>query len=119
MPTIRLKRAYEAPDPADGVRILVERLWPRGLAKEAAALDHWIKDVAPSADLRTWYGHDPEKWPAFRARYRAELDANGDAVEAVRHLCAGGPATFIFAAKDEERNSAVVLRDYLGESAAG
>jgi uncharacterized protein YeaO (DUF488 family) len=110
---IDLKRAYEAPSDRDGLRILVERLWPRGLTKAAAAIDHWTKDVAPSAKLRAWYGHRPERWPEFRRRYRAELAGNRAAVDRLRTLCAGQRVTFVFAARDLERNSAVVLKDFL------
>ena len=112
-PTIHLKRAYEPAEPSDGKRILVERLWPRGITKEAAALDAWAKEVSPSPELRKWYAHDPEKWPAFQERYRAELDANPDAVSALREQIGRGPVTFVYAAKDEERNSAALLRAYL------
>lgn len=112
-PRIRLKRAYEAPAADDGPRVLVERLWPRGLTKAAAAIDHWTKDVAPTPELRTWYGHRPERWREFRRRYRAELVENGAVVETLRSLCAGQRVTFVFAARDEERNSAVVLREFL------
>lgn len=110
---IRLKRAYDPPHPDDGVRILVERLWPRGVSREKAALDHWTKDIAPSPDLRKWYGHVPDKWPEFQERYRDELAGNADAVAELRGICAGGVVTFIYAAKDETRNSATVLRAYL------
>ncbi len=110
---IALKRAYEAPDASDGTRILVERLWPRGLTKEKAAIDHWVKAVSPSPALRRWYGHQPELWPEFQQRYRAELDANPEAVAALQALCAEGPVTFVYAARDEERNSATVLKAYL------
>ena len=110
---IALKRAYEAPAKGDGLRILVERLWPRGLAKTEAAIDHWTKEVAPSPELRRWYGHRPERWPEFRRRYQAELRANDAAVEKLRALAAGRPVTFVFAARDEARNGAVVLKDYL------
>ncbi len=112
---IRLKRAYEAPTKSDGKRILVERLWPRGVKKEDAALDEWVKDIAPSPELRKWYDHDPKKWPAFQKRYRKELDANAGEIGRLRMLCANGVVTFIFAAKDEARNSAVVLKAYLEE----
>ena len=114
MTEIRLKRAYDTPHPSDGVRILVERLWPRGVSREAAALDHWLKDIAPSPGLRKWYGHEPDKWPEFQQRYRAELDANAEAVAELRRLCATGDVTFVYAARDELRNSATVLRAYLG-----
>lgn len=110
---IKLKRAYEAPSKADGRRLLVERLWPRGVKKEDAALDDWVKDIAPSPALRKWYGHDPAKWPEFQKRYRAELSANAEAVEKLRAVCAKGATTFIYAAKDEARNSALVLKAYL------
>ncbi len=112
-PTIHLKRAYEAPAPADGRRILVERLWPRGLTKAEAHLDAWVKEVAPSPELRKWYAHDPDKWPEFQRRYRAELASNSEGVEQVRREVGRGPATFVFAARDPERNSATLLRDYL------
>ncbi len=110
---IKLKRAYESPAKSDGKRILVERLWPRGLTKEAAALDEWMKDIAPSPALRKWYGHDPEKWPEFQKRYLRELAANVDEVERLSALCAKGVVTFVYAAKDEERNSAAVLKRFL------
>jgi uncharacterized protein YeaO (DUF488 family) len=110
---IALKRSYETPSDSDGLRILVERLWPRGLSKADAAIDHWIKDVAPTPALRTWFGHRPERWAGFRRRYRAELARNGATVDVLRDLCAGKPVTFVFSARDVERNSAIVLRDYL------
>jgi DNA-3-methyladenine glycosylase len=110
---ISLKRVYEAPDADDGVRILVERLWPRGLTKASVAADHWIKDIAPSAELRTWFGHRVERWEEFCERYHAELDNNDTALETLKRLCAGQSVTFLFAAKDIERNGAVALRDYL------
>ena len=114
---IELKRVYEPPASADGVRILVERLWPRGLTKEAAAIDHWTKEVAPTPALRKWYGHRPALWPEFRQRYRAELAANAAEVDALKRLCADGPVTFVYAAKDVERNSATVLRAFLLDEA--
>jgi uncharacterized protein YeaO (DUF488 family) len=110
---IRLKRAYDPPAEADGLRILVERLWPRGLTRERARIDHWCKVVSPSSELRRWFGHDPARWPEFRRRYRAELQGNADEVERLAKLCAGRRVTFVFAARDETMNSAVVLRDYL------
>ena len=115
MPPIRiaLKRAYEIPSDGDGLRVLVERLWPRGLTKAQAAVDHWAKDLAPSPELRTWYGHRPERWPEFRRHYRAELESDRAAVDELRRLCEGRNVTFVFAAKDEARNSALVLRDFL------
>ena len=110
---IRLKRAYAAPAKADGTRILVERLWPRGLSKAKAKLDLWLREIAPSAELRIWFAHDPAKWPEFQKRYRAELKANPAPVRQLRQLAAQETMTLIFAARDEERNSAVVLQRYL------
>ena len=113
--SIDLKRVYLPPSPADGTRILVERLWPRGLTKDKAAIDHWVKDIAPTPELRKWYGHVPDRWDEFQRRYRKELAANTDVVADVQKLCADNQVTFVFAAKDEARNSAVVLRDFLNE----
>ncbi len=110
---IRLKRAYEPPSPDDGLRILVERLWPRGVKKEKAAIDLWLKEIAPSTELRKWYNHDLEKWPEFRQRYQAELKQRGELLEDLKRHIAQGPVTFVFAAKDEQHNSAVVLKEYL------
>ena len=114
---ISLKRAYLQPVDEDGQRILVERLWPRGLTKDKAAIDHWVKNIAPTPELRKWYGHEPDRWPEFQRRYRDELGANSDEVLALESLCANGQVAFIFAAKDEGRNSAVVLREFLMERA--
>ncbi len=110
---IKLKRVYEVPSNDDGLRILVERLWPRGLSKTDAEIDHWLRDIAPTPLLRTWFGHRPERWPEFQTRYLAELDANTEAVRTLEKLCAAGPATFVFATRGTERNSAVVLKAYL------
>jgi len=112
---ISLKRAYLAAALDDGLRILVERLWPRGLTKDKAAIDHWLKDIAPTPELRKWYGHEPERWPEFQTRYRAELAKNRGEIDALLALCEKSQVTFVFAAKDEARNSAVVLRKYLSE----
>ena len=92
--SIRLKRAYDFPALEDGLRILVERLWPRGLSKERAAVDRWVKDLAPSTESRRWYGHDEDKWPEFRRRYRAELRERQDQVAELRRLASAGPVTF-------------------------
>lgn len=108
---IRLKRAYAAPSPEDGRRILVERLWPRGLTKEKAALDLWLKDTAPSADLRRWFAHDPAKWPEFQRRYRQELRRRPEELARLRELSAEGPVTFVYGSRDEEHNAAVVLKE--------
>jgi len=110
---IKLKRAYETPSKDDGFRILVERLWPRGVSKVKAAIDLWLKDVAPSADLRKWYGHDPKKWPEFRKRYWAELKQAGDAIKLLKEKQHAGQVTFVFAAADLERNSALALKAFL------
>lgn len=109
---IKLKRAYEAPAKSDGMRILVDRLWPRGLSKARAAIDHWLKEVAPSNELRQWFGHDPERWPEFQKRYRAELKDN-PALAELRTLTRKGTVTLVYAAKDELHNQAVVLRQVL------
>ncbi|HEY9746341.1 MAG TPA: DUF488 domain-containing protein [Oculatellaceae cyanobacterium] len=111
--SIKLKRAYEPPSPSDGKRILVERLWPRGISKEAAALDLWMKEISPSTELRKWYNHQPERWEDFQEKYRAELSSKPDLVQELLHTCQQGPVTFVFAAHDEKRNSAVVLKDFL------
>lgn len=112
---IRLKRVYEAPAAGDGQRILVERLWPRGLAREKAALDAWPKDIAPSAKLRKWFDHRPERWDEFCKRYFAELDAQPDAVDELLALVARRKTTFVFASREEQLNNAVALRDYLSQ----
>ena len=114
-PDVLIKRAYDAPTSDDGTRVLVDRLWPRGLAKERAHIDEWLRDAAPSKELRQWYGHDPEKWDEFRRRYHAELKA-GDAAQALDHLrelAAKGRLTLVFAARDAEHANARVLRDLL------
>ncbi|MFI0844650.1 DUF488 domain-containing protein [Mesorhizobium sp. IMUNJ 23232] len=111
---LKMKRVYEPPSSEDGFRILVDRLWPRGLAKADAAIDLWLKEVAPSAELRRWFGHDPEKWQEFRRRYRDELDGNTEAVEELRQAISGKEkVTLLYAARDDEHNNAVALRDYL------
>ncbi|MCC6946170.1 MAG: DUF488 domain-containing protein [Bradyrhizobiaceae bacterium] len=110
---IRTKRVYESPSPDDGVRILVDRIWPRGVSKTDAVLDFWIKDVAPSAELRKWFGHKPERWSEFRKRYVRELDRNPQAVAELRKLLKGGAITLLYAAQDMERNNAEALRRYL------
>jgi uncharacterized protein YeaO (DUF488 family) len=113
MATIHLKRAYEPPARSDGLRILVERLWPRGLSKERAALDVWLKDIAPSPELRKWFGHDPAKWEEFQKRYWAELDAKPEAVAELRGKAREGAVTLVYAARDEQHNGALALKEYL------
>lgn len=110
---IRLKRAYDPPAPEDGERILVERLWPRGISKERAAINLWMKEIAPSTELRKWFGHDPAKWEEFRRRYRAELAEHPEQVSELREKSRHGVVTLVYAARDEARNSAIVLREYL------
>ncbi len=114
MGSIAVKRIYEDPAPSDGCRVLVDRLWPRGMSKERAALDHWFRNVAPSNELRRWYGHDPAKWDEFRRRYRAELEANEAAVSAMRDLVeAERSVTLLFGSKETRYNNAVALAEYL------
>lgn len=115
MHALRLKRAYAPPEEDDGARVLVDRLWPRGLTKERAAVDHWAKEVAPSNELRHWFGHRPERWDEFVARYREELESPEAQAElaTIRGLLRNGRVTLLYAAHDEERNNAVALRDLL------
>jgi len=110
---LRLKRAYEPAGPGDGKRILVDRLWPRGVSKGEAALDDWMKEVAPSTELRKWFGHDPGRWPEFQRRYRAELRQQGEALDRIRALAGKHVVTLVYGARDEEHNDAVVLRQVL------
>jgi uncharacterized protein YeaO (DUF488 family) len=110
---IRIKRAYDDPDPSDGTRYLVERLWPRGMRKEDLHADGWLKDVAPSADLRKWYSHDTAKWDEFKRRYLAELDANPDAWQPLLDAARKGNVTLLYSAHDTEHNSALALKEYL------
>jgi uncharacterized protein YeaO (DUF488 family) len=110
---IHLKRAYEEPSKNDGLRVLVERLWPRGLTKERAAVDLWLKDVAPSPELRKWFGHDPARWEQFQERYRQELWEKKDAVRLLKQKATVGSVTLVYAARDEEHNGALVLKRFL------
>ena len=112
---LKLKRVYETPTSEDGVRILVERLWPRGLTKEKAKVDIWLKDIAPSAELRKWYNHIPERWPEFQKRYKSELKKNDSVIlRGLKKKVDTTDVTLVFAAKDGARNSAVVLKYLLG-----
>ncbi len=111
--TVRIKRIYSGPDPADGCRVLVDRLWPRGVSRERAALDHWLKDVAPSPELRTWWDHDPARLEEFAGRYRIELDGNPAVDELHALIDAHATTTLLYAARDPEINHAAVLRDYV------
>lgn len=110
---IRIKRVYEDPSPEDGKRILIDRLWPRGLTKEKAEIAVWLKEIAPSTELREWFGHDPKKWTEFRERYQKELEANSTATTQLREALEDAPATLVYGAKDEQHNDAVVLKEYL------
>lgn len=112
-PALRIKRIYEPSAREDGVRILVDRLWPRGVNKKSAALTLWLKEIAPSPALRKWFGHDPERWSEFRRRYRAELKANDAAVRNLREVLGREPVTLLYAAHDPAHNHALVLADYL------
>ncbi len=110
---IRLKRVYEPPSPDDGTRVLVERLWPRGASKHSAAIDLWLKEIAPSTELRQWFAHDPAKWKEFKARYQKELHESTAAVTLLLQKNREGTITLVYAARDKEHNGALVLRDYL------
>ncbi len=112
---IKCKRIYEQPTPADGRRLLVDRLWPRGISREAARIDDWLKEVAPSDELRRWFNHDPARWDEFRVRYRTELADREPLLDRLRQEAGQGPVTLLFAAKDEEHNNAVVLKEILEE----
>ncbi|TGU72210.1 DUF488 domain-containing protein [Geomonas terrae] len=116
---IALKRVYDAPGPDDGLRILVDRLWPRGVKKEAAHLDRWEKELAPSDDLRRWFAHDPDKWAEFRRRFREELADKGALLHELARQGEKGRVTLLYAAKDEEHNNAVVLKELLEEEGHG
>ena len=113
---LRIKRTYDSPARGDGRRILVERLWPRGMKKDALVADAWLKEVAPSTELRRWFGHRVERWEEFRRRYRKELDEKPDAWKPILHAARRGPVTLLYSARDVLHNGAVVLRDYLSVS---
>ncbi|HEY0920845.1 DUF488 domain-containing protein [Devosia sp.] len=113
-----IKRVYEPAATADGVRILVDRLWPRGLSEQKAGVDEWLKDIAPSAALRKWFGHDPARWDEFRRRYQAELADNEAATARLLELARKGPVTLVYAARDSEHNNAVVLADFVQQAAS-
>ena len=110
---VRLKRAYLPPSPEDGVRVLVDRLWPRGVRKADAAIDRWLKELAPSTELRRWFGHQPSRWEEFRRRYAAELSRNTALLDELRTLAQKGRLTLVYAARDEVHNEAVMLREVL------
>jgi uncharacterized protein YeaO (DUF488 family) len=110
---LKIKRVYEPPEKADGTRILIDRLWPRGLSQEKAAVALWLKDIAPSTQLRKWFKHDPSKWEDFKKRYLDELEENDELVGLLRQEIQKGAVTLVYGAKDEEHNDAVVLKEYL------
>lgn len=110
---INLKRAYEPPAASDGCRVLVDRIWPRGIARDDLQIDVWLKDLAPSADLRKWFGHDPQKWPEFKKRYARELEQRPDALEQLVERAKAGRVTLVFAARDTQHNNAAALKEYL------
>ncbi len=115
MVQVQLKRIYEPPQKSDGYRVLVDRVWPRGLSKDAAQIDIWMKDIAPSTALRKWFNHDPARWVGFQDKYRAELRELGDKLDELRARAKKEPVTLLYGAKDTEHNQAVVLRDVLAE----
>jgi uncharacterized protein YeaO (DUF488 family) len=117
MGRVQVKRIYELPTRSDGFRVLVDRLWPRGVAKEQAALDLWMKDIAPSTELRRWFGHDPKRWRQFQAHYRAELRGHGLELAELRARARKGTVTLLFGARDVDHNEAVVLKEVLAKKA--
>ena len=110
---IKIKRAYEQPHKDDGLRILVDRLWPRGLTKQKASVDIWLKEIAPSNELRKWFAHDPDKWKSFRGRYETEIGHNHDVIRVLKEKASEGTITLIYAARDEKHNEALVLKQFL------
>jgi uncharacterized protein YeaO (DUF488 family) len=112
-PNFSIKRVYEPAEASDGARVLVDRLWPRGVSKQEAGISLWLKDVAPSSPLRKWFGHDPKRWSDFRRKYREDLERNDDAVTQIRDLAKQGPVTLIYSARDVVHNQAQVLAEYL------
>jgi uncharacterized protein YeaO (DUF488 family) len=110
---LKIKRVYETPGRDDGHRILVDRLWPRGLTKEKAKINLWLKEIAPSTELRKWFGHDPKKWRGFRERYHTELKRHSDQITLIKSQAKTGPVTLVYGARDQEHNEAVVLKQFL------
>jgi uncharacterized protein YeaO (DUF488 family) len=110
---IKIKRVYEQPDEKDGVRILVDRLWPRGLTKEKASVDLWLKEIAPSTELRKWFAHDPDKWKSFRGRYQTEIKHNDGLIKVLKEKAREGTITLIYGARDQKHNEALVLKQFL------
>ena len=114
---IKIKRVYEQPNDGDGTRVLVDRLWPRGLTKEKARVEVWLKEIAPSTELRKWFGHDPEKWKRFRGRYETELRHNRDLIKMLKSKAGEGTITLLYGARDEKHNEALVLKQFLERTA--
>lgn len=112
---LKIKRVYESAEASDGTRFLVERLWPRGIKKESLKMKAWLKDAAPSPELRKWFGHDPEKWTEFKKRYRAELKSRPEAWQPILNATEDGDVTLLYSARDTKRNSALLLKDFLEE----
>lgn len=110
---IRLKRAYDPVDDDDGIRILVDRVWPRGVSKKTLQIDHWLKELAPSADLRKWFNHDPDRWNDFRDAYHRELAREPEGLDTLREAARKGPVTLVYAARDTEHNNAVALKEFI------
>jgi uncharacterized protein YeaO (DUF488 family) len=113
---VRAKRIYEAAEPGDGYRVLIDHVWPRGVSRERAQLDEWARELAPSDELRRWFDHRPERFPEFRSRYRAELAVHGERLESLRRRARDGPVTITYAARDREHNNGVVLAELLRSS---
>lgn len=111
--SIVIKRVYEGSSESDGTRVLVDRLWPRGLSKKKADIDVWLKDIAPTTELRKWFNHDPDKWAEFKKKYHAEISKNTEALSSLKKYLTNGKVTLVYGAKDEEHNDAVVLKAYL------
>lgn len=116
---VSLKRVYDQPGEQDGTRVLVDRLWPRGIKKGNAAVDLWLKDIAPSNELRRWFSHEPKKWPEFRKRYFGELGGKGEAVQKLVELASRGKVTLLYGSKEEKLNNAVALKEYIEEKGRG
>ena len=110
---VKIKRVYEEPEKSDGKRILVERLWPRGFTKEKAGIDLWLKEIAPTTELRKWFNHEPSKWQEFQKRYQQELENNEEQVSKLSDQLKSGAVTLIYSAKDEQHNAAIVLKEWL------
>jgi len=116
---IKIKRIYDAPTPDDGIRILVDRLWPRGVSKEKAKVDLWLREIAPSNELRKWYGHDPKKWAEFRKRYFSNLDTKRELVNQIVQKTKEGDVTLLYSSKEEKINNAVALKEYIEKQKKG